>query len=225
MPAVHGADARMKPRAAYLTGIFILLLWLPPLGATAQEGNLDRLEACARALCDSLLDAYPDKEPLCVDIVRHPASWMLEQAMLQSAAAHGIPVTTCDSSSSEALTLAVTAIGMEYHEIDAEDSLARDARIEASAIMPARKFRMPQHGNGTVESGPVGRTSASYAIVRRDTVGADQTPLLEASGYDYARGTLPPRSGGGVWKKIVEPAVVLGAAVVMAILLFTVRSQ
>jgi hypothetical protein len=69
------------------------------------------------------------------------------------------------------------------------------------------------------------RRAASFVVVRRDTVGADETPLLEASGYDFAKGVLPPRPSGGIWKKIVEPAVVLGAAVVTVILLFTVRSQ
>jgi hypothetical protein len=229
IPFQHTQKAR-RARVPRLLGTCLpCMVWLAflvsPGRSMAQVGNLERLEESSRALCDSLLDSYLTKDPLCVEIVHHPASWIVEQSMLQSAAAHGVAITTCDSNTADALTLAVTAIGMEYHEIEAGDSLARDARIEATALVPTKRFRLPPEVAASRGSAVSSRASVAITVVRRDTVGADQTSFLESSGYDFAKGTLPPRQSSGVWKKIVEPAVVIGAAVVMAILLFTVRSQ
>lgn len=196
-----------------------LSLALAP-AATAQPGNLERLEECARAISDSLLGVYGGSNPLCIEVARHPASWVIEEALVRSAESRGVTIAACDSMSrgaGERITLAITAIGMEYREIDAEDSLARDARIEASAII--------QHRPGSSNGAAGERSVAAFVAVRRDTVGADQTFNIEASGYDFAKGNVPQRGSSGVWKKLVEPAVVLGASVVMVILLFTVRSQ
>jgi len=189
--------------------------------ATAQPGNLERIEECARVICDSLLSGFPSGAPLCIQVVRHPASWVMEEALLRTAETRGVRIVACDSggaSSEVEITLAVTAIGIEYRAIDPDDSLERDARIEASAILTQRSGA----SNGGL---PAGRSLRSYVAARRDTVGADQTSRIEASGYDFAKGNLPTRGSSGIWKKLVEPAVVLGASVVMVILLFTVRSQ
>ena len=198
-------------------GVLILsILWLLlpcPLGA--QIDNLEQLRQSARLISDSLLRSRGSStDTLCLHVVRHPASWLLDEGMIASASERGIPVSGCDSATSDALLLAITGAGVSYAEIDDDEHLARETRLEVSALIP------PNWG-GT----PGGRMATHYAIVRRDTVRADQTSLLEATGYDFVRGTLPPRQSSGFWKKVVEPAVVIGASVVLVILLFTVRSQ
>jgi hypothetical protein len=199
-----------------LSGVFILsLLWvLLPCRLGAQTDNLERLRQSARLLSDSLLATRGiSTDTICLNVVRHPASWLLDEGMIASATSRGIPVATCDSGVGDGLTMAITAIGVSYGEIDDDELLARETRLEVTALVP------PQWG------GANGRVATHYAIVQRDTVRGDQTSLLEATGYDFVRGTLPSRQGSGFWKKVVEPAVVIGASVVLVILLFTVRSQ
>lgn len=205
-----------RPLRFLLLALLLLLLFGGT--ASAQPGNLERLEECAQVISDSLLNRFPVSTPLCIQVARHPAAWVMEEALVRSATARGMRIAACDSgaqSSAGTVTLAITAIGMEYRAIDPDDSLERDARIEANAILS------PASSGGA--SGE--RSVASYVAVRRDTVGADETTRIEGSGYDFAKGNVPTRSSSGIWKKLVEPAVVLGASVVMVILLFTVRSQ
>jgi hypothetical protein len=112
---------------------------------------------------------------------------------------------------SDSLLVAITGLGVEYREVDDQDLLERDVSMEITATLP-----------GTSAGA---RSVRAYALHAIDTVNSDRTSLLEASGYSFTKGIGPARAGGGFWKKIVEPAVVLAASAVIVVLLFTVRSQ
>ncbi|HVZ41283.1 MAG TPA: hypothetical protein VHI13_18530 [Candidatus Kapabacteria bacterium] len=177
--------------------------------ASAQLTNLDVLALCARQVCDSALASQPDSSGFCAVVIRHPASWLVEENMAQAAAGRGMHVRSCDSNAS--VTIALRSVGVAYDAIAGDDDrMSREATIEVSALL-----RPP---DGVIRE-------THYRSVRRDTVAADQIPRLDGSGYDFARGTQPVQPGGGFWSRVVEPAVVIGASVVMTILFFTVRSQ
>lgn len=190
--------------------IVVLGTWLP-LGAQQQD-NLERLRACAVAIADSALGRYAAGDTISLELAPHPASWLLESTLLGAATARGIGVVSSPSPSAGRLVMAITSIGVGYQETDDDDLLVRECRLGADASFS--------------ENGPRGRRLAgSFSALLQDTVQADETSLLEASGYDFTRGALPTTASSGFWKTIVEPAVVLGASVVITILLFTVRSQ
>lgn len=171
--------------------------------------NLEMLSACARTACDSALMQTATGTALCAEVIRHPASWVVENALPASAEARGVNVLACDSTA--ALTLALRSIGVVYGAIDGDDEhLERTATLQLSAVHRSKA---------------AAGTARTITVVARDTVPSAAVPTLDGSGYDFARGVPPPASGGGFWSKVLEPAVVVGASVVMTILFFTVRSQ
>ena len=188
-----------------------LLMGSPGLHAQHLQ-NLERLRECATAIADSALGSYAAGDTISLEVVPHPASWLLDRSALDAAASRGIGVASSPAERSGKLLMAITHVGVEYRETDDADLLARHCTLQVDASFS--------------EKGASGNRSArSFSASVRDTVPADQTSILEASGYDFARGTLPAGPSGGFWRTIVEPAVVLGASVVITILLFTVRSQ
>ncbi len=181
--------------------------------ARAQEDNLMRLRECARIIADSVA-ADLGSDTICVAIVNHQAGWLLDQAVISAGEERKIPIRICDSTHPAEATLAITSLGVFYQELDDDDdAIGRLAQLEVSATLPRRA------------GGNAGRTVRIYSVALRDTVPADGTSLIERSGYEFARGSFPASNGGGFWKKLVEPAVVLGATVIMVVLLFTVRSR
>ncbi len=192
---------------------FLLVLvgtWLP-LGAQ-QKDNLERLRECAAAIADSALAHYAAGDTISLELAPHPASWLLESTLLGAARQRGIGVVSSASPSGGRLVMAITSIGVAYGQTDDDDLLTRECGIGADASFTER-------------GGAGRRMGGSFSAILGDTVEADETSLLEASGYDFTRGALPSTASSGFWKTIVEPAVVLGASVVITILLFTVRSQ
>jgi hypothetical protein len=193
-----------------------MVLALSPVCLSAQPDNLQFLQQCARLAGDSLVAGYHSTDTLCLSVAAHPAAWLLEEGALSSALEHGIVVRHCADATDNGISIAVRSLGIAYLPLDEPDSVQRIAHLELSAILDA-----PPESRG--EGGR--RLTRSISVRRSDTVSADGTSLLEASGYEFARGTLPARQSSGFWSKIIEPAVILGASAVMVILLFTVRSQ
>lgn len=204
---------RVSARMTVFKVLLALMLMAAPHALHAQPAdNLERLRDCAIQLADSVLAPYSQGDTICLEVVPHPASWLVEQSVLGRAHERSINVLPCMPERTGRIALAITSIGVQYRLVDDIDLLARECRLDVGASLPA-----PGSSGG--------RTARAFTLAASDTVDADQTSSIEASGYDFARGTVPPQNGGGFWKKIVEPAVILGASAVIAILLFTVRSQ
>jgi len=207
-PAAPGVSSMT---CSILTLMVILLAAALQLHAQPAD-NLERLRGCAVSVADSVLAPFAEGDTVCLDIAGHPAAWLVEQSVLGRAMERNIGVVPCPSERGVRIGLAVTAIGIDYGPTDDADLLARYCRLDVGASLPIA---------GAANS----RMVHTFSVIAGDTVEVDQTSSIEASGYDFARGTIPRQAGGGFWKKIIEPAVVLGASAVIAILLFTVRSQ
>jgi hypothetical protein len=203
-------------RAAAFAVTVGMVLALSPVCLSAQPDNLQFLQQCARQAGDSLIAGYGAGDTICLSVAAHPATWLLEEAALNAALEHGIYVRHCPERPDNGISIAVRSLGIAYLPLDEPDSVQRIAHLEVSAAMDAS----PESPTGARR-----RLTRSISVRRTDTVSADGTSVLEASGYEFARGTLPPRQPSGFWSKIIEPAVILGASAVMVILLFTVRSQ
>lgn len=197
------------PLAAALA--LLLLVGAPGLCSAFQVSNLDRIRQCARLLSDSLLQKL-DREDICVRVVEHPASWVLDQAMVEAASARSVTVLPCQAPFDNESLMAITSVGVQYVELDGSVG-RRDVRFGFSASVPVPI------------ADRTGRQTRSYEIVLSDTIDLDGTSSLEDSAYPFTIGTSIHKRRSGFWKKIVEPAVVIGTSVVMVVLLFTVRSQ
>lgn len=189
----------------------------PRVLLASQTTNLERLQAGAAVLGDSLLLSLSgnDSREVCVRVVDHPASWIVEQVMVGLIEERGFIRVPCAPLPPNDLLVAITNIGVRYVELDDADFFRREVKLGISASVPKR----------SEYSATVRHVTETREIVLLDTIEADQTSELEAPGYSFTIGTKIQRNRSSVWSKLVEPAVVIGSAVVMVILLFTTRSQ
>jgi hypothetical protein len=212
-----------RPRSTLLRTIgclaaLLAATGLPPAARAAGSlgsGNLEQIEACATATADSLLDALGGSDSVCVAIVPHPAAWLLEQAIVERASARSRSVGRCDAADRRRLDVAITDVGVVYRSTD-DDAIERTARMSISASAPA----------AIAESGATGMLR-TVRIERQlvDTIAAADTIGASIAAYPYTVGVVASAGSGSFWQRIVEPAVVLAASAIVAILLFTVRSQ
>lgn len=174
----------------------------------APASNLQRLMSATRRCVDSALSGRPSTPVLRYSIARGAASFLVEEQLLLRAQEAGITAIATDSAAD--VVLAMKEIAVDYTRLPDEDSCARRAHVACTAII-----------NGTGST----RSTLTTVADLRDTIAADDIATVEAGGYDFTRGTALQQPSRGFWKSVVEPAVVIGASVVMTILFFTVRSQ
>ena len=212
---------RMYSRIVYTffsTLCFVVGLVLFSVEGTANQiTNLERLQNCAEVVGDSLLMSMSNNESqeLCLRVVEHPASWIVDQAMIRKATERGFTVLPCKPPFPNDVLVAITNIGVRYFELDDQDYLRREVKLGLSASLPK------QDGAGS----QIQRVTETREIVLKDTIEAIQAPFLESPAYNFTVGEKIHRNKSNFWSKVVEPAVVIGSTVVMVLLLFTTRSQ
>ena len=184
-------------------------------GATAATPgpatNLERLEAAAAALADSLITGIASSDSLCLSLVPHDAAWLVERAIVDRAASRGVSIRRCESFDPRRVDVAITSLGVLYRETD-------DGALERVTSMQWSVSAAVAHLGGQL-------ARFEYATENVDTVEATDTTSLATSGYPFTSGIAVAHDSGGFWKRIVEPAVILAASAIVVILLFTVRSQ
>lgn len=208
---IHG------PIAWTLVAFWLFLFSHPALSAAGQTTNLERLQECAAVLGDSLLADLSgnDSRDICVRVVDHPASWIVEQTMIRLLEDRGFTRVPCTPLPPNDLLVAITNIGVRYVELEDPDFFRREVKLGLSASVPKRSGA----------SAALHHVTETREVVLLDTIEADQTSMVEAPGYSFTTGTTIRHNRSNIWSKLVEPAVVVGSTVVMVILLFTTRSQ
>jgi len=188
----------------------LLLLLVVSAAAWSQPTNLDLVRDCTRSIADSalLLAAVPT---ICYTVAQHPAAWLIEEAMVQTAEHRGNALRDCSDGQAAAITLAFTELHVLYRSGEASGTIVRECRV-AVAVLAAPYGTEPQQ-------------QREFTAIRSDTLAATAVPLIEQPGYEYLRGVRLAPSGSNFWDTVLEPAIVLGAAAVSVILLFTVRSN
>lgn len=197
------------PIAAIRCQLVLLLLLVTGWGVWAQPTNLDLVRECALSLTDSAL-TLATVPTLCYSVAPHPAAWLIEESVVKTAEQKGMKLRDC-SSGVPAIKSAFTELIILYRNGTEPETIARECRITV-AVMVAPTGAEPQR-------------QREFTAIRHDTVAVSAVPLIEQPGYDYLRGVsiAPPNSN--FWDRVMEPAIVLGAAAVSVILLFTVRSN
>lgn len=217
--AIADSGSRMYSRYARIF-VLPLFLWASILFAedsSNRQSNLERIQMCADIAGDSLLMSMNNNESreICVRVVDHPASWIVDQSMIRKAAERGFSVLPCKPPFPGDILVAVTNIGVRYVELEDRDYLRREVKLGLSASLPR------QNEAGTA----VRRVTETREVVLQDTIEAVQAPFLESPAYDFTVGAKIVRNQSNFWSKVVEPAVVIGSTIVMVVLLFTTRSQ
>lgn len=209
--------SRLIRRSICALTVVLMLALLPSNGVASQTTNLERLTTGVETVGDSLLMSMQGLESneICIRVVEHPADWLVEQGLIRRAEAAGMTVVPCRPPLPNDILVAVTDIGVRYVELEDGDYVRREIKVGLSASLPR-----PSETGRRVE-----RVTETRQIVLSDTIETDQAVFLENPAYDFTVGAKVVRNKSDFWGKVVEPAVVVGATIVMVVLLFTTRSQ
>ena len=145
-------------------------------------------------------------------VLPHPASYLIEQYFLSCANDKGLTFFLPDSNSNRAkITLWISSIDVKYERISSDsDSLTRIISVSLSGKMQTKE--------GTIKA---------IEILERtynDLITDDDIVYIQNSSYNFTKGQIPPQQST-FFDSIVEPLVVVTAAIITIVLLFTVRSN
>lgn len=209
--SIHFAETgnRAMLIVAIRSQVVLLLLLVGGWGAWAQPTNLDLVRDCTRSVADSAL-ALAAASTLCYTVAAHPGAWILEEAVAQSATQRGNRLRDC-STGTPTINIAFTELSVLYRNGAEQGAIARECRVGVVVMIAPTGAEPPRQ--------------QEFTAIRHDTVAVSAVALIEQPGYEYLRGVSIAQNSSNFWDKVIEPAIVLGAAAVSVILLFTVRSN
>lgn len=186
-----------------------LLAFLSPLRCQTSADNIAVLDSLARLGADALardiaLHNYSD---LRIVLSEHPAAARLRHSIADRTA---IPVVSAGASDNASLLhLYIADYAVRYFLHDDGDSLVREGRLRLHSDLLTGAASVP---------------FPDYDFAVRDTIDRATLPFLESAQYDYARAPVPEQPSG-FYSNVAEPLIVVSAALITVLLLFTVRSQ
>lgn len=197
----------------------LLPLLLSALGgvrlSAEQSTNLQRIAEGMEIAAGRVFDRPEMPDTICMNVVDHPAGWLLHQAFLRYASETGMTATRCTPPYSGEVLAAITRIRIDLVEIDDETLYRREVLLELAFSLPRRG------GASDLEE----RYTTVEEVHLNDTVERSGSEELADEAYQFTQPRYIASNSTSFWKRIAEPAVVLGTTVVMVVLLFTTRSQ
>lgn len=173
--------------------------------------NFAVLDSLSRYAADSVLkrlNNLHNKEFL-VDFGKHPASWMVEQYLVNKALEQGKKFFGETEKKLPELNINIKEAGVRYDRVKSSDSLKRELFFIVSLSM--------ERDNGILYGLP------QILVKKEDVVARDDLAYLESSPYPFAKGKIPePESS--FFDKIAEPVIFISTAIITIALLFSVRS-
>jgi hypothetical protein len=184
------------------------------------QRNIELLDTLARYAADTLRHRYtPQSAPplqlapndtLRYALAPHAGSWLLDQH-LPTIFRPLRRFRSTDSGIATVLNLRLADCVVRYSQCDHDaELLTREAQVLLIVGL--------ERSSGEVLSLP------SVSCVYRDTLARAALGRVESRQYEFANGIVP-EPPATFWKSVMEPLVVIGAAVVTLVLLFTVRTQ
>jgi hypothetical protein len=191
-----------------------------PQHTSRLQRNIEVLDTLARRTADTLRYRYPSQSahPLLLmpnDTLRyalapHAGSWLLDQ-YLPTIFQPLRRFRSADSGKVTMLHLRLADCAVRYSQCDHDtELLTREAQILLVIGL--------ERTSGEVLALP------SVSCVYRDTLSRAAVVRVESKQYEFANGIVP-EPPTTFWKSVMEPLVVIGAAVITLVLLFTVRTQ
>lgn len=173
--------------------------------------NFAVLDSLSRFAADSVLKRLNNlhNKEFQVDFGKHPASWMVEQYLVNKALEQGKKFFSEADRKLSKLSINIKEAGVRYDRVKNNDSLKRELFFIISLSM--------ERDNGILYGLP------QISIKYEDIICRDDLPYLESSPYPFAKGKIPePESS--FFDKIAEPVIFISTAIITIALLFSVRS-
>jgi len=193
----------------------VLLVVLGGVRLSAEQStNLQRIAEGMEIAADRVLNRPGMPDTICMNVVDHPAGWLLSQTFLAYATGTGMTAVRCTPPYFGEVLAAVTRIRIDLVEVDDETLYRREVLLELA-------FSLPRRGASGIEE----RYTTVENVHLSDTVERSGSEELADEAYQFTIPRYIASNSASFWKSVAEPAVVLGTTVVMVVLLFTTRSQ
>ncbi|CAN5448388.1 hypothetical protein BH10BAC6_BH10BAC6_05220 [soil metagenome] len=149
-------------------------------------------------------------ESVHVVVATHPDSLWIQATASQSVQERG-GVLVAESGGTETSELTITPVDVStsYANTESADTVIRTITTSL---------------RGTLDTPQRGISSVPCSSKIDEKISREQAERLQSDQHHATRSMLPPRPTT-LWQDILEPAIFVGAAVITAVLLFTVRSQ
>lgn len=194
----------VEPMRWFLPVLLLLLPTVPRLAAADREGvpgNLAQLDSCARRLADTLLPMISEGDTLLLPPMLGETAPLVLDHLIASATSRGLGVSSGRCADAEP---GIVSAQVLYHTEGTE--LVRESRLSLELVPRSRC------------AAPLSESRILVAVLR-DTVAPHDTALLADPRVVATQGRLVEDDDG--W---LAPVLVIGAALLSTILLFTVRS-
>lgn len=179
-----------------------------------QSTNLQRIAQGMSIAAERVLGRPDMPDTICMNVVAHPADWMVHQAFLDASGVAGMTAIRCTPPYFGEILAAITTVRIDFVEVDDETLYRREVALELA-------FSLPRSGRGGAEE----RYTAVENVLLSDTIERASAGDLVDQAYQFTEPRYIASTSTSFWKRVAEPAVVLGTTVVMVVLLFTTRSQ
>ena len=177
--------------------------------------NFEILDSLSKTISEKIIENVikHNISKLTLLITNHSSSWLLEQNIVAVGNEKSLQFYNHKSDSiNSSLNLNIIKSGIGYLNLDkSRDSIIRVIHYEI---------------NGTISRSisneliPINNISSVY----QDTLSRDDVNLIEHNSYDFSKSSVPepPKS---FFDEITEPLIIVSSAIIVIVLLFSVRSQ
>ena len=182
------------------------------LSRDARGSNLDRYGEAVRDIADSLYRGGALPDTICVTVIEHPADWVATLGFTRAAEAADRTSIRCTPPYRGEVLVAITDLRVTYTDYGDDDRLKREVFLSLALSVPRISGGVEQRATGEAERLLV------------DTIDAGSADQRVTTGYGFTEPRYIREESTSLWKKIAEPALVLGTTITMVVLLFTTRS-
>jgi hypothetical protein len=182
---------------------------------TEQIRNFDLCDSLLRfsshALAKQLRRPLFPQDTLHIAVIQHEGSWMLENALFADIpkAKRFRPIDSVRNGTK--LSVRITDLSTRYFAVPENfDMLSREISCVLAASIETR--------DGAIQA----LEPISYTL--RDTISRQHISTLENKQYSFTTAHIP-EAAPNLWKKVIEPAVVILAGALVVLLFFLVRTQ
>ncbi len=211
----------MKSKAQIIKRLLILSIFIcavflqniPARSAGHVRTNYEILDSLSKLTASALCNALSEfgESRYIIKLPANSAAQLIEQNTVLNCKPDSILfLSSSDSTDIPVVEILINEFGVEYsNHPEIDYLLEREAFCEISFMI--------KKNNQEIRSG------RTIKFMFGDTVDRSSIRLIENSGYDFAKATVPDPPDSFI-KQIVEPLIIIGSAAIAVFLFFTVRS-
>lgn len=195
--------------AALLAFVVFTCAWARAGADSAARGTVTIIDEHLRRCMSEVTTGIRTGDRVRLVVAAHPDSQWIRASAEQAVQERGGVLEAEGGTATSVLTIIPVDVSTSYANTESADTVVRTITTSIRGTLDT-----PQRGMSSVPC----RSTIEEKLTR------EQAERLQSEQHHATRAVLPPRPTT-IWQDILEPAIFVGAAVITAVLLFTVRSQ